>query len=167
MFTLTFLGKNPLTRQTRRTCNRSRANLNGPIRNTFIVFCWNQSQTILFQGSSELLISLLYMHRRTLGQDWVTPNLKKALRTGQDWVLPQVFFAHLCYVLTIPDGYCACTKTIPHRASVPHAYEQWFRRHFCNRTKLLRAEPATEGCHTTYSICDAPLSKVNKYEREQ
>ena len=30
--------KNPLTRQTCRVFNRSRANLNGPIRNTFIVF---------------------------------------------------------------------------------------------------------------------------------
>ena len=37
VFTSTFLGKNPLTRQTRRTFNRSRANLNGPIRNTFNV----------------------------------------------------------------------------------------------------------------------------------
>ena len=51
MFTSTFLRKNPLTRQTRHTFNRSRANLNGPIRNTFIVFCWNQSETILLQGS--------------------------------------------------------------------------------------------------------------------
>ena len=38
MFTSTFLGKIPLTRQTRRTFNRSRAILNGPITNTFIVF---------------------------------------------------------------------------------------------------------------------------------
>ena len=38
VFTWTFLGKNPLTRQTRRTFNRSRANLNGPIRNTFYCF---------------------------------------------------------------------------------------------------------------------------------
>ena len=37
--TSTFPGKNPLTRQTRRTFTLSRANLNGPIRNTFIVFC--------------------------------------------------------------------------------------------------------------------------------
>ena len=37
VFTSTFLGKNLLTRQTRRTFNRSRANLNGPMRNTFIV----------------------------------------------------------------------------------------------------------------------------------
>ena len=32
-------GKNPLTRQTRCTFNRSRVNFNGPIRNTFIVVC--------------------------------------------------------------------------------------------------------------------------------
>ena len=70
MFTSTFLRKNPLTRQTRHTFNRSRANLNGPIRNTFIVFCWNQSETILLQGFPELLISLLYMRRRALGRDW-------------------------------------------------------------------------------------------------
>ena len=38
VFPSTFLGRNPLTRQTRRKFNRSRANLNGPIRNTFIVF---------------------------------------------------------------------------------------------------------------------------------
>ena len=74
MFTSTFLGKNPLTRQTRRTFNRSRANLNGPIRNTFIVFCWNQSETILLQGSPELLISLLYMRRRVLGRDCFSNN---------------------------------------------------------------------------------------------
>ena len=92
VFTSTwFLGKNPLTRQTRGTFNCSRANLNGPIGNTFIVFCWNQSETILLQGSPqshsqrprsfwsatlgtrlgspELLISLLYMRRRALGWD--------------------------------------------------------------------------------------------------
>ena len=50
MFNSTCLGKNSLTRQTRRTFNRSRAILNGPIRNTFIVFCWNQSETILLHG---------------------------------------------------------------------------------------------------------------------
>ena len=53
-FISTFLGKNPFTRQTHRTFNRSRANLNGPIRNTFVVFYWNQSETILVQGSPEL-----------------------------------------------------------------------------------------------------------------
>ena len=37
--TPTLLGNNPLTRQTHRTFNCSRANLNGPVRNTFIVFC--------------------------------------------------------------------------------------------------------------------------------
>ena len=66
VFTSTFLRKNPLTRH---TFNRSRANLNGPIRNTFIVFCWKQSKTVLLQGSPELLIFLLYMHRRALGRD--------------------------------------------------------------------------------------------------
>ena len=35
----------------------------------FYCFCWNQSETILLQGSPELLISLLYMHRRALGRD--------------------------------------------------------------------------------------------------
>ena len=80
VFTSTFLGKNPLTRQTRRTFNRSRANLNRPIRNTFIVFCWNQSETILLQGSPELLICLLYMRRRALGRDcfWTgCPEIKR------------------------------------------------------------------------------------------
>ena len=43
--------------------------MNGPIRNTFLVFCWNQSETILLQGSPELLICLLYMRRRALGRD--------------------------------------------------------------------------------------------------
>ena len=66
-----FLGKNLLTRQARRTFNRCRENLNGPIRNTFIIFCWNQWETILLQGSPELLISLLYMRRRALGRDRV------------------------------------------------------------------------------------------------
>ena len=81
VFTSTFLRKNPLTRQTRHTFNRSRANLNGPIRNTFIVFCWNQSETILLQGSPELLISLLYMRKRALGRDWrVHLNMAALLR---------------------------------------------------------------------------------------
>ena len=44
----TFPGKNRLTHQTCFTFTRSRANLNGPIRNTFIVFNWNQSETVLF-----------------------------------------------------------------------------------------------------------------------
>ena len=80
VFTSTFLGKNPLTRQTRRTFNRSSANMNGPIRNTFLVFCWNQSETILLQGSPELLICLLYMRRRALGRDcfWTgCPEIKR------------------------------------------------------------------------------------------
>ena len=79
MFTSTFLGKNPLTRQTRRTFNRSRANLNGPIRYTFIVFCLNQSETILLQGSPELLISLLYMRRRAQGRDWQLAEIRSLL----------------------------------------------------------------------------------------
>ena len=71
VFTSTFLAKNPLTRQTRRTSNRFRASLNGAIRNTFVVFCWNQSETILLQGSPELLISFLYRRRRALGRNWL------------------------------------------------------------------------------------------------
>ena len=74
MFTSTFLGKNPLTRQIRCTFNLSRANLNGPIRNTYIVFSWNQSETILLQGYPELLISLFYMRRRALGRDCFSPG---------------------------------------------------------------------------------------------
>ena len=62
-------GKNLLTRQTRCTFNRSRANFNGPIRNTFIVYCWNQSEAILLQGSPELSMSLFYMRRRAPGRD--------------------------------------------------------------------------------------------------
>ena len=81
VFTSTFLGKNPPTRQTRRTLNRSRANWNWPIRNTFIVFCWNQSQTILLQGSQELFFSLLYMRRRALGRDCVLNYFNK----GEIW----------------------------------------------------------------------------------
>ena len=45
VFTSTFLGKTPLTRQTRSTFNRSRANLNGPIRNTFFFAETNQRQS--------------------------------------------------------------------------------------------------------------------------
>ena len=53
VFTSTFQGKNPRTHQTRRrTFNYSRANLNGPIRNTLIFFCRNPS----LQGSPEHLI---------------------------------------------------------------------------------------------------------------
>ena len=81
VFTSTFLGKNSLTRQTRCTFNLSRANLNGPIRNTFIVFSWNQSETILLQGSPELLISLFYMRRRALGRDCFSPR-----QTNCGWV---------------------------------------------------------------------------------
>ena len=78
VFTSTFLRKTPLTRQTRRTFNCSRANLNGPIRNTFTVFCWNQSETILLQGYPELLISLLYMRRRALGRDSISTQSSSA-----------------------------------------------------------------------------------------
>lgn len=60
----------PTTHQTHRMFNRSCANLNGPMRNSFIVFCWSQSETILLQGSLELLIFLLDMCRRALGWDW-------------------------------------------------------------------------------------------------
>ena len=74
-------GKNPLTRQTRCTFNRSRANFNGPIRNTFIVFCWNQSKTILLQGSPELSMSLLYMRRIAPGRDCFPPR-----QTNCGWV---------------------------------------------------------------------------------
>ena len=76
MFTSTFLGKNPLTSQTHHTFNRSRANLNGPISNTFIVFCWNKSETILLQGSPELLIALSSTCAEVL---WVEIGLGAAL----------------------------------------------------------------------------------------
>ena len=53
-----FPGEKPLTCH---TFTRSRANLIGPLRNTFIVYClfvslfhWNQSEAALFQGSPEL-----------------------------------------------------------------------------------------------------------------
>ena len=71
-------GKNPLTRRTPCTFNRSRANFNGPIRNTFIVFCWNQSETILLQGSPELSMSLLYMRRRAPGRDCFSQDKQTA-----------------------------------------------------------------------------------------
>ena len=41
----------PLTRQTCRTFTRSRANLNGPIRNALIIFFLKPIREILFQGS--------------------------------------------------------------------------------------------------------------------
>ena len=76
MFTSTFLGKNPLTSQTHHTFNCSCANLNGPISNTFIVFCWNKSETILPQGSPELLIALSSTCAEVL---WVEIGLGAAL----------------------------------------------------------------------------------------
>ena len=76
MFTSTFLGKNPLTSQTHHTFNCSRANLNGPISNTFIVFCWNKSETILLQGSPELLVALSSTCAEVL---WVEIGLGAAL----------------------------------------------------------------------------------------
>ena len=36
----------------------------------FYFFSWNQSETILLQGSPELVISLLDMRRRAVSQDW-------------------------------------------------------------------------------------------------
>ena len=49
---LTFLREKPVhTLDTPHAFNHSRENLNGPIRNTFMVFCWNQSETILLQNS--------------------------------------------------------------------------------------------------------------------
>ena len=89
-----FLGKNLLTCQTRCTFNLSRANLNGPIRNTFIVFCWNQSETILLQGSPELLISPLYMRRRALGWDW---DLARSLL--REWLTKGVLGNSTCHQL--------------------------------------------------------------------
>jgi len=70
VFTSTFLGKNPLTRQTRRTFTRSRANLNGKVRNTFIVFfCWNQSEgdNLTCSRVPQSSSSLVVMRRRALG----------------------------------------------------------------------------------------------------
>ena len=49
----------------------------------FYCFLLKPIRDNLAPGSPELLISPLYMRRRTLGRDWVTPNLKKALRTGK------------------------------------------------------------------------------------
>ena len=40
----------PLTRQTRRTFTRCRTNVDGSIRNLFIVFCWNRSRDNLVPG---------------------------------------------------------------------------------------------------------------------
>ena len=40
----------PLTREIGRTFTRCRANLDGPVRNTFIVFCWNPSRDNLAPG---------------------------------------------------------------------------------------------------------------------
>ena len=71
VFTSIFLGKNPITSQTRRTFNRSRANLNGPIRTTFL-FCFyvvavetnrRLSCSRVPQSSSSLAVT----HRRALG----------------------------------------------------------------------------------------------------
>ena len=59
VFTSTFLRKNPLTRQTRNTFNRSRANLNGPILVNSIL------SVIQLVGSlcskNDLLWSLVYL----------------------------------------------------------------------------------------------------------
>ena len=63
--------------------------LNGPISNTFIVFCWNQSDIILLQGSPGLLLSLLYMHRRALGQDWEVVKFERL------WYILTLWVGHL------------------------------------------------------------------------
>ena len=46
-----------------------------------LFFSWNQSETILLQGSPELLISLFYMRRRALGRDCFSPR-----QTNCGWV---------------------------------------------------------------------------------
>ena len=70
---LATLGKNPLTRKTRRTFNRSRANLNGPIRNIFIVFLLKPIRDNLAPGFPRpLVLSPLHAQKSSgsrLGQE--------------------------------------------------------------------------------------------------
>ena len=46
-------------------------------------------------------------------------------------LLKALYILFFSCVHTLPDSFCANTKTIPDMASVP-AYEQWFRRDFCH-----------------------------------
>ena len=67
VFTLTFLEENPLTRQTRHTFTRSRANLNGPIRKLFLLFCTETNQRQSCCRDPQSSSSLAVMRRRALG----------------------------------------------------------------------------------------------------
>ena len=88
MFTLTFLGKNPLTRQTRRTFNRPRANSNGPIRNTIFFAETNQRQSCSMVPQSSWSLS-----STCTGELWVEIVRQREM-TQQSWRLEvlNVFF---------------------------------------------------------------------------
>ena len=50
-------------------------NVNGPIRNTFIVLYWNQSEKVLLQGSSKLFPSRPSCAEELWGLDWKNVSL--------------------------------------------------------------------------------------------
>ena len=88
--------KNPLTRQTRRTFNGSRANLNRPIRNTFIVFCRNQSETNLAPGFPRALDpSPLHAQKSSGSRLGMSSTCKPAISTSTklNQTMPLRFFA--------------------------------------------------------------------------
>ena len=178
VFTSTFLGKNPLTRQTRRTFNRSRANMNAPIRNTFIVFCWNQSETILLQGSPELLICLLYMRRRALGRDcfWTgCPEIKRCEDSKR--ILKNHFASRLAELDTTPK----LLRITDQWYIVPVEFRLWRNRDFFGVTLLpLAGGPkdrkpfdadwrlfiSSASFHTSSDNCERNTQKWNSSNRD-
>ena len=68
--------------------------------------CWNQSETILLQGSPELLISLLHMRRRDLGRDWVSISLWHSVNSFPLWIKKWQYSHHVSYEINKMTGAC-------------------------------------------------------------
>ena len=72
---------------------RSRDNLNGPIRNTLIVFCWNHLEKTLFHGSPELFVPGRHAQKRFGIENgvafviWILRVHFNNYLPGQRWVL--------------------------------------------------------------------------------
>ena len=78
VFTSTLPEENPLSDQTRCTFTHSRANLNGSIINTCIVFLLKPIRDNLVPGFPRAVPSLAVMHSRTLGPRFMA-GVKRSL----------------------------------------------------------------------------------------
>ena len=128
--------ENPLTCQTHRTFNRSRANLNGPIRNIFIVFCWNQSETILLHGFPRALdLSSTCAKELWVEIDLKTlkarqPNLRGChcvVFQNRYWILS----SHLGYFYSVGESEVTLLRSAERRFFIKHSKNQRYPQ--CSR----------------------------------